>query len=111
MNTKKKTSATNINKRVFDYLAKENIKPSELARLLGLAQSSIYVFFESNRCDVDRLYEISKALNYNFLAELGRELGVEKPTDPVIEPLKQKIADYEKEIAHWKETVRIMSGK
>ena len=43
--------------------------------------------------------------------ELAREANIQNPIDPEIDPLQKKIVDLEKEIEHWKETVRIMSGK
>jgi len=111
MRYSKTSSITGINKRIAQYLKANNIPPLKLAKDLKLTPSAIYVFLESPSCDVDRLWEISQKMEYNFFEELATEMNIPNPPNEKIASLENELADKNKQIDQLKEVIRIMSGK
>ena len=107
----KTTSTTDIVNRIDKLCEKKRILPVELSRRLGVTASTIYLFRRSKNCDVDRLWDICKVLDYNFFRELSEEVDIAEPTNTVIEKLQNEIIEKDREIDKLKDVIRIISGR
>lgn len=74
-----------------NYIFKNAVNRSELARRMNLSATSVYKYAESPSLQMGILWKASLALNHNFIAELGAMMPVEYKSDREKE-LEQKLA-------------------
>jgi hypothetical protein len=70
----------NIGKVLADYLKKASINRSKLSKQLSVPGASINRYIEKDTLQFKTLWNISVALNHNFIAEMGEKLPVEFTT-------------------------------
>jgi len=101
MRRAKTSSICCINTRIKEYLRKNRIRSKEFAPRINLKPNSLNIFLNGYRCDVDRLWQVSNALNYNFFSELADEIQIEQPKreEPrEMTELRQKVQKLETEL-------------
>lgn len=77
-----------------EYFTEHSVNRAALARQLGVAPTTILKYLKSESLQFRILWNISIALNYNFIAELSKELPIEIP-DP---PKDERLIALEKEL-------------
>ncbi len=70
----------NIGKVLADYLKKQSINRSKLAKQLSVPGPSIVRYIEKETLQFKTIWNISVALNHNFIAEMGEKLPVDYVT-------------------------------
>jgi len=81
-------------KMLADYFAKHQINRSALGRKLGVAPSTVMKYLESESLQFRILWNISLALNHNFIAELSAQI----PCEIVPSPKDENLVALEKEL-------------
>jgi len=80
-----------------NYVQKNKINRAELARKMNRSNTSIYQYAESPSLQMNILWNVSLALNHNFVADLGELLPVEHISKREAE-LENKINTMETEL-------------
>jgi len=110
----KKNSPTDIVNRIGKHIKKEKVSPALLAAPLGIRADSVTVFLKKQYCDVDRLWDISKALNYNFFTGLAKEININQPKlnepEELIQ-LRKEVYELRLELKHLKEFIKLSAAK
>lgn len=65
-----------VGKRLASYLSDNRYTKASLARKLNVSHSTVAQYTESAALSIGILWNISQALNHNFIAELGEELDI-----------------------------------
>jgi len=107
----KKKSPTKINKRVEKLVRKKQISNKDFAAMLGKRGNSMHYFYNRLGCDIDLLWDISKALDYNFFREIAQQINIVAPESSKTDELQQKIKMQEIEINLLKECIQLLGGK
>jgi len=87
----------NIGKVLADYFKKASINRSKLSKQLSVPGPSINRYIEKDTLQFKTLWNISVALNHNFIAEMGEKLPVDYITQREVE-LKEQIASLQSEL-------------
>jgi len=67
-----------IGERIREVFDKSNLSISEFAKLLHSDRTDVYNIFRRKKIDLRLLWEISAALNHNFVEELCAHYGFSK---------------------------------
>lgn len=70
----------NIGKVLADYLKKHSINRSKLSKQLSVPAPSVARYMEKETLQFKTIWNISIALNHNFIAEMGEKLPIEHIT-------------------------------
>lgn len=89
---------------------------ADLSRMLHISSNSIMNLFRRNTMQIQRLAELSEALQYNFFREIADTLPYAEPVptkkenDCTIEQLQARIKELEMEISVMRRTFKDLSG-
>jgi len=104
--------------RIQRVCIKNKVSNSELARLINMRPQSITGLFNAKDCTVNRLYDISVAMEYNFFKEIADEIDDTVHTQADISDLKEELRELKEElrmknheIEILKESLRLVGGK
>jgi len=90
-------SCPHIGKLLADYFEGISLNRAKLSRQLKLADSSVLRYLERDSMQLKTLWNISIALNHNFIAGLGEKLSVNYVTFRETE-LQNKVEELQKEL-------------
>lgn len=105
---KQSQSNRKLNGLIKEEMRKQAVSTSELAKRLGIAQSSAHNLLERSSIQVSRLASISKALEINFFQILADQINIQEPVNTKIEELEQELSDQKKENEVLKEVVSLL---
>ncbi len=88
MNLKYKHS--NVIKLIKQRQLESGMTEADLSRAIGLSKNAFHKMMQSESCTVERLHELSIALNYNLFQALANQL-------PIANPQNEKTAELEAE--------------
>jgi len=66
----------NIGRVLADYFKKQSINRAKLSRQLSVPSPSIVRYMEKETLQFKTIWNISVALNHNFIAEMGEKLPI-----------------------------------
>jgi len=73
---KEKPKKNTIGERIKEIFNKKNMTITQFAELLHCDSSNIRNIFRRKKIDIELLAEISKVLDYNFIAEICTKHGI-----------------------------------
>lgn len=94
-------------------LKRKNLKPSDLAKRLGMSHPGACRILRQDTIQVQRLADISHILQYNFFRELARKFPYSEPSysdTPTDDTLKEQIRELKIENRILKEIIGKMTG-
>lgn len=80
---------------VVNEMKRQNMKVGRLADRIRRDPSSVHIMLKKKNISVERLIACSRALNHNFLLELGYKLQYKRPEDPKPNPLNLTVKSLE----------------
>ena len=89
-----------VNSMINAQMRRKNISASDLGRKINVSRTTAYSLSQRESIPVNRLIDLSKALNYNFFTEIANQLNITQP-DPRNqegESLTEKIAKLETQL-------------
>ncbi len=97
LNTKKIMAAEVLNpvELVVNEMKRQNMKVGKLADKIRRDPSSVHIMLKKKNMSVERLIACSRALNHNFLLELGYKLPYKRPDDTKPNPLNLTVKSLE----------------
>lgn len=101
----------NIGKVLADYFKKQSINRSKLSKQLSVPGPSIVRYMEKETLQFKTIWNISVALNHNFIAEMGEKLPVdyvtirEKELQKQVETLQKELEKVNIELGVYKNIV------
>jgi len=102
-----------LKKMINRQLKKSGMTVGGLARELKMTHSGVRQMLDREQLKVQRLAELSEAMNYNFFRELGESLPYAEPdyTDTSEKDrLKERVKELELELKVLKEAISLMKG-
>ncbi|WP_243350097.1 hypothetical protein [Parabacteroides sp. FAFU027] len=93
---------------------KRRLSPADVAHLLNMNYSTIYVTLKRKNITVNDLAKFSEAFQYNFFKEIADHYSFAEPAEPVNEEmiaLKEKVKDLEQEVNFLRRTLKDLMGK
>ena len=69
----------NFGERLQAVMRERHLNPSELARVLGCSHGLVFRMFKRKDIDTEKLRHVSRALDYDFVAEFGASSNGLKP--------------------------------
>jgi transcriptional regulator with XRE-family HTH domain len=110
-------AAPDIGNLLKDYVKKHRIYQSAWARKVKLNRKTIAQYLKQPAMQVDTLFNICQALNYNFLKEIAALLPADMPPH-ADNPLQTRITELEKEkhdlelqVKTFEKALELLSGK
>jgi hypothetical protein len=100
-----------IGSYLAQHFAKDGINRNELARQMGVANSTTTSYMKRQSLQFGILWKISLALKYNFIADLGSRLPIEfvsareRELEMKLEALQQEINELKIENRTYKEVL------
>ncbi|MFV0378255.1 MAG: hypothetical protein ACK5JD_13255 [Mangrovibacterium sp.] len=100
-------------KMVKRQLKAKNMSVRKLANSLDMSYAGVWQMLKGDTLRVQRLAELSEALQYNFFREAAEQLGYSEPVYPSAEAascqaLQQRVAELELELKVLKEAISLM---
>lgn len=87
----------NIHKLILDAMAETRMSTADLAKELGIGNSSIHYLLKKRGVQVGRLWTICEATGVNIFRQLADAIDIDNPVDQEKEQLKKEIEDLKKE--------------
>ena len=109
--------APHIGKILKAHVKKYRLRQSGWARQEGLNRATVGAYLKQQDMQVGTLFDISQALNYNFLKEIAAQLPaempphVENPLQARITELERQKSDLELQVKTLKEAIELMGRK
>jgi transcriptional regulator with XRE-family HTH domain len=105
----------NIGEIIRDYCKTDKTSVYDLAKLLNLTPTTLYRSLRRNSLTIDRLQQISRALNHNFFIHFiensaSSEEQLLKLTTENKE-LTAKVASLQKEITYLQEIISLLNAR
>jgi hypothetical protein len=85
------TEVINPVELIVNEMRRQNMKVGQLAEKIRRDPSSVHIMLKKKTISVERYIACSRALNHNFLLELGYKLPYKRPDDPKPNPLNLAI--------------------
>lgn len=102
-----------LKKMINRQLKKNGMTVRELARELKMTYSGVHQLLSREQLQVQRLADLSEAMNYNFFRELAETLPYAEPnyTDTSEKDrLNERVKELELELKVLKEAISLMKG-
>jgi hypothetical protein len=88
------------------HIEQNNIRKKSVSDFLGILPTALNQYFKQQSIQVIILWRISRAINYNMVADLGQRLNIPFETDAEKE-LKAKLKEMEEEIKTLKTELKV----
>ncbi|WP_282015290.1 helix-turn-helix domain-containing protein [Marinifilum flexuosum] len=98
----------NIHKLVHDAMAETRMSTVDLARELGIGNSSVHYLLKRHGLQVGRLWTICEATGVNIFRQLANAIDINNPVDKEKEQLKKEIEDLKKEREILRDVISLM---
>jgi hypothetical protein len=99
-------------------LQNKHITNTALAKMLKMGPTSVFGMLQRKTLQVNKLLEISEALQYNFFKEIAHDLPYQEPdydqkvdADAVKAPLLTQIRDLQMEVSILRQTLKDITTK
>jgi len=80
-----------VNKLIMEEMKRQGLRPPDLARSLHISNTSIYHLLRQSTIQVDRLWQISKILNFNFFEIFADEMVIKNNEASIVDPEKEAL--------------------
>ena len=102
-----------INRMIEQEMKNNFLNATGLARKLGVDPSTVLSMLQRPTLQVERLVDLSEALNYNFFREIAEQLPYENPglKDEKLEKQQERIKELEMEVRVLQNTLKALVGK
>lgn len=87
-------------------MKRNHVSQTELAHKLNVIPTSVQGMLRRPTLQVQKLAELSEALNYNFFLEIGASLSCAAPTDDTKATLLERIKALEMEVSILRQTLK-----